>query len=158
MVYVSKLHATRRVTCYVWCCDLKSSVGQGCTFLTGLPTWNIKHVRKEGYFGLSLLHSRRLRLCILSVRFLLSSSSSQGSKIRSNFKQAQMTKVTVSMCWHGTNIKKFYGDLFDIWWRVKGQRKVKSKTTSNGKSNSVNMLTLDRHPKLSTVTSSSDLR
>ena len=31
-------------------------------------------------------------------------------------------------------------------------------TTSNGKSNSVNMLTLDRHPKLSTVTSLSDLR
>ena len=35
-----------------------------------------------------------------------------GSKIMLNFKQAQMTKVTVSMCWRWTNIKKVYGDLF----------------------------------------------
>ena len=123
-----------------------------------------------------------------------------------------MTKVTVSMCWHGTSIEKrvvvvlrspihanepseYNGMLYrtsnrvlnngikviilicmdgtsqyhhhrkksmvkslsDLWFGVKGQRTIKSQTTSNGKSNSVSMLTLDRRPKLSMVTSSSDL-
>ena len=93
---------------------------------------NLKYItRKKGYFGLSLLHSRRLRLYILSVRFLLCSSS-QGSKIRSNFKQAQMTKVTVSMCWHGTNITKVYGDLF-VWHMMKSQRSKKGQIKNNFK-------------------------
>ena len=36
---------------------------------------------------------------------------------------------------------------------VKGKRKVKFQTCSNGKSSSVNVFVLDKHQKLSTVTS-----
>ena len=125
---------------------------------------------------------------------------------RSNRKQREMIKVTLSMCSSWSNIKKSqwwplhptYGkevkgqkgqkwgqilnnlkwqnqhcqsvgrgqtsksvrsDLF-TWPMVKGSKvkKVKSQTTWNDKSNTVNVFILVKHQKKSTVTSSSDLR
>ena len=60
-----------------------------------------------------------------------------------------MAKVTVLTCWTWTDIQNCprwplcptYGQ------EVKGQRKVKFQTSSNGKSSSINVLALDKHQK-----------
>ena len=70
-----------------------------------------------------------------------------------------MAKVTVLTCWTWTDIQNCprwplcptYGQ------EVKGQRKVKFQTSSNGKSSSINVLALDKHQKILTVTSLSNL-
>ena len=70
-----------------------------------------------------------------------------------------MAKVTVLTCWPLTDIQNCprwplcptYGQ------EVKGQTKVKFQTSSNGKSSSINVLALDKHQKILTVTSLSNL-
>lgn len=83
---------------------------------------------------------------LMGQKVNLRSGGPQRSIKWSNFKQCQIGKLTMSTCWSCTNMLKC------PWWPlhrtyrkgVKGQRKVKLQTTSNCKSNSANMLTMDK--------------
>ena len=88
--------------------------------------------------------------------FLHSSFGITGVKIRPTFKQAYMKKKDNSVSVLALDKHKQISTITsysDLRLRVKYQRKVKSKTASNGKSNNVNMLALDRLSNVSTVTS-----
>ena len=51
---------------------------------------------------------------------------------RSNFKQAQMAKVAVSMCGHGDTSKSFNGTLLSKLW-LRSQRSKKGRILQNTK-------------------------